>query len=127
MSPIGESRARRACMASCSDVADASGHTGISAGFTSPGLDKVFCTYSLRMCAMGLAIVTELSACLAVLLETEIKHLRSSKRNPSSCPSFPSCLQFGKVYKGLWRGTVVAIKTMVVGGCFCLLHLLDDV
>jgi hypothetical protein len=23
-------------------------------------------------------------------------------------------VQFGKVYKGLWRGTVVAVKTMVM-------------
>ena len=26
----------------------------------------------------------------------------------------PPSAQFGKVYKGLWRGTVVAVKTMVL-------------
>ena len=32
---------------------------------------------------------------------------------PAQTPRFPA-LQFGKVYKGLWRGTVVAIKSMML-------------
>jgi hypothetical protein len=30
------------------------------------------------------------------------------------CPAPVEHPQFGKVYKGLWRGTVVAVKTMVM-------------